>query len=297
MKIKKIEIRITYFILNLAIFLLNFKNISLLSIIISNILAILFILLFEKTNIYKYKLTKVILTFLSLFFLTYYLNKVTIFIGDNILREYSIIMISLTLLLAIFFLGNKGYHTIIKVILLASYFILFFLIIGYLTTIPYFEFKNITTKLFITNNLFLNTLKYTLLIIYTYFLIYPLSNTKFKTKDLIITTLYQLLTYLFIIGVLSLTLTNIYEYPYITIFKKVNLIGFIERIEILPSLNYLFIFFFLLLLSFYQIKYNLNILLKKKNLKYLLILLFILIFLLSLITPRYYILNHYLHSM
>ena len=296
MKIKNIEIKITYFILTLSIFLLNIKNLSFISIITSNILALLFILLFEKLNIYKYKLTKIILLFISIFFLSFYLNKVTYFISNNILREYSTIAISLILLLVIFFLGNKGYHTIIKVILLSSYFLFFILIIEHLITIPYFELNNITMNILSSNNLFKESLTYTFLIIYSYFLIYPISNTKFKTKDLVITTIYQLLTYLFIIGTLSLTLNNIFEYPYITIFKKVSLIGFIERIEIIPSFNYLFMFYFLLVLSFYQIKYNLNIVLKKKNLKYLLVLLFILIFLISLTTPKYYILNHYLHN-
>ncbi len=282
MKIKKIEIKITYFILTLAVFLLNIKNLSFLAIIIGNLLAFLFILLFEKTNIYKYKLTKFILMLISLIFLIFYLNKTTYFISDNILREYSTISISLTLLFTIFFLGNKGYHTIIKVILLAVYFIIFFLILGFATTIPYFDFSNLTTKLFLSNTLFQDSLYYMLLIIYCYFLIYPVSNTKFKTKDLLITTIYQLLTYLFIIGILSLTLTNIYEYPYITIFKKVNLIGFLERIEIIPALNYLFCFYFLLVLSFYQIKNYLKSILKDKNLIIVLILLFILIFLVSM---------------
>ena len=151
MKIKKIETRITYFIITIGLFLLNIKNLTLLSIIISNILALLFILLFEKLNLSKFKLTKFLIMSISFIYLIFNLNNVTIFIGDNILREYSIVVISLTLLFLIFYLANKGYHTLIKVILLATYFILFLIFISFLITIPYIDISNLTLNLFKTN--------------------------------------------------------------------------------------------------------------------------------------------------
>ena len=64
----------------------------------------------------------------------------------------------------------------------------------------------------------------------------------------------------------------------------VNLIGFIERIEIIFSLNYLFCFYYLLVLSYYTIKSNLNLVIKKdKNLSITLIFLSLIIFLISMV--------------
>ncbi len=284
MKIKKIENRLAFFILTLALFLLNINYLNISVILIGSILSYLLILLIEHFKVYNFKITKVILTIFSILFLTIYLNKITYFISDNILREYSTISISLTLIITIFILGNKGYHTIIKVILLSLYFILFLFILGFLTNIPYIEASNITSKVLLSNNLFLSSLYYTILIIYPYFLIYPISNTKFKYYDLIFSSSYQIISYLVIISILSTTLFNLYKYPFITIFKMVNLIGFIERIEIIFSLNYLFCFYYLLVLSFYTIKSNLNLVIKKdKNLNITLIFLSLIIFLISII--------------
>ena len=284
MKTTKIENQITFFLITLATFLLNFKNFSLLSIIFGFLLSLLFILLFEKLNIKNKKITKYILLLISIIMMIFTLNQISSFISDNMLREYSIISISFSLLLSSFILGNKGYHTIIKVILLATYFITFITILGLFLNFPYININNLNFNIIKTNNLFKETLYYTFFIIYSYFLIYPVSNTKFKCKDLLISTSYQIFIYLLIISILGLTLTNLYEYPYITIFKKVDLIDFVERIEIIFSLNYLFCFYFFLLLNYYQIRNILEKKIKKdKNLKIILILICILIFITSIL--------------
>ena len=278
----KLENRLTYFLLIFGIFLLNFNNISFLSIIIGTVIAIPIIKLLEYLNIYKYKLTKIIILIISILLLTYFLNKVTYFISDNILREYSLIPISLTLLLSIFILGNKGYHTIIKVIIISSYFILFTLFIGFIILIPYIDISNINLSILQPHNLFINTITYIFLIIYSYFLIYPITKTKFKIQDLILSNSFNLFNYLLIFSILNV-ISRLLQYPYITIFKKVSLIGFIERIEIIFSMNYLFIFYFLLLLIYNQINYNLKKIIKKKQLNITLSIISFLIFLFSLI--------------
>ncbi len=284
MKIKKVENRLAFFILTLALFLLNINYLNISTILIGSLIAYLFIMLFEKTKIYQFKIVKIILTIFSLLFLPIYLNKITYYISDNILREYSTISISLTLIITIFILGNKGYHTIIKVLLLALYFIIFFFILGFLTNLLYLDGNNITTTIFFSNNLFLESIYYSILIIYPYFLIYPTTNTKFKFYDLAFSSFYQIITYIVIISILGTTLTSLYKYPFITIFKKVNLIGFIERIEIIFSLNYLFCFYFLLLFSYYNIKSNLSLIIKKdKNLTITLIFITFIIFIISTI--------------
>lgn len=284
MKTTKIENRITYFMITLGVFLLNIKNFSFFSLIFGFLLSLLFILLFQKLNIRKFKITKLILLIISIIMMILSINQISYFISDNMLREYSVITISITLLLSIIILGNKGYHTIIKVILLAAYFVFFITIFGLLLNFPYVNLSNLSLNLLKTNNLFKETFYYTFLITYSYFLIYPISNTKFKIKDLIVSSSYQILLYLLIISILGFTLTNLYEYPYITIFKKVNLIDFVERVEILFSLNYLFNFYFFLLLCYYQIRNILENKIKKdKNLKTALILITLLVFLTSIL--------------
>ena len=284
MKTNKIENRITYIILTFACFLFNFKNITFLSFLFGSLLALLFIFIAEKTNLYHFKLTKFLMFLLAIFFLIFYTNKLSYFITDNILREYSTILISFTILLTIFILVKKGYHTIIKVILLASYFLFFFSLLGVFLTLPYINIENITNISLKSNNLFLESLNYAFLLIYSYFLIYPITKTKFHIKDFFLSIFYQLFTFLLVIFVLGSNLTKLYQYPYIVIFKKVNLIGFIQKIKIIFSINYLFVFFFLLLLSFYQISYFLKKYIKKdKKINFFLILITIFIFFLSTI--------------
>ena len=278
MKTNKLENRLTYFILTYALFLLNINNISILSILIGSIISLLIILLIKNI-----KINNVFISILSIPILIYYLNKISYFIGDNILKEYSIIIITLTLLLSIFILGNKGYHTIIKVIILSTYFILFISLLGIILTIPYININNININILNTNNLLNNTLLSTFIFTYSYLLIYPITNTKFKNKDLVITTIFHILKYISIYSIIGI-LINYLKYPYITIFKKVNLLNFIERIEILFSLNYLFIFYFLLILIYYQIFNVLNNKInKKKYLNITLIFLYFLIFIFSMI--------------
>ena len=223
MKPIKLENRIAYFIILHAIFLLNYNNLSFLSIIIGSLISLFTILLFEKINIYRFKITKLFIFFLSIFLLTYYLNKISYFIGDNILRNYSIIIIGFTLLLTIFFLGNKGYHTIIKVIILSSYFLFFITLLGLLLAIFYVKINNINKFILTTNNLFFNTITYSLSLIYGYFLVYPTTNTKFKIKDLLISSSFNILNYLLSTSILGV-LINYLKYPYVDIFKKVNLL-------------------------------------------------------------------------
>lgn len=284
MKINKIENRIAYFILTFALFLLNFKNITILSLLFGSIISLPIILLFEKINIYKYKIFKIFLFIISSIFITYFLNKISYYIGYNILREYSIFIISLTLFLSVFILGNKGYHTIIKVLILASYFIVLFMILGNIILIPELNIENFNDYYVQTNYLIKQSLLVSFNFIYPYILIYPLTNTKFLKIDLITSCLNQIINYFFIISILGLTLTNIYKYPYIDIFKSVSLLGFIERIEIIFSFNYLFFMYFIILFSYYQIYYLLKKLIKKdKIFKIILSIYSIIIFLLSFI--------------
>ena len=264
MKPIKLENRITYFMITFAIFLLNFKFLSFLSLILGTILAFFSILLVEHYHLYQYKIIKVTLLFFSIPIMIYFLNKISYFIGDNILKEYSIVAISITLLITIFVLSNKGYHTIIKVILLSTYFLFFFLILGFVLTLPYININNLDTTILNTNSLFINTILYSLSLIYCYFLIYPTTKTKFLIKDFFISSLFHIIIYILTLSILGI-LINYLKYPYIIIFKKVNLLNFIERIEIIFSLNYLFFFYFLLLLTYYQIRTLLNLIIKKKK--------------------------------
>ncbi len=288
MKTNKLQNFITYFLFSLGLFILNFKNISLLAIILGGIISIFSIFLFEKLNLKKSKLFQLLLFLGSILLNIIFLNKITFFISDNILREFSNVLLSFTLILIIALLSYKGKHTITKILLLSSYFIFFILFIGLIYNIFYFKTSNITLKVLTSKNLLLETTTYTFILIYCYF-ITTSNQENFKFKNLIISNLFHFFLMIITIGILGSTLTNLYEYPYIVVFKKVSLIGFIERIEIIFSLNYLFIFNFFLFLSFYEIKAYLNNFLKKeKKLNYLFLLLLIIIFLISLTTGSKY---------
>lgn len=280
MKINKIEVNITFFIISLGMFLLNFHNFSFISLLFGFILAALMIKLSDKTNLYNYKITKFILFLLTIIIQPIYLNKITYFISSNILRNYSGIVISLLLIITCLLITKKGYHTIIKIILLSSYFFVTLLIISIFLSSFYLEIENYSTNL-LTNNIFSNSIFYAIMLTYIYFIIYGPSNAKISFKFLLINFLYQLFTYLFIIGILGTTLTNLYEFPFIIIFKKINILDFIERIEFIFSLNYLFSFYYFLIISFYQIKSFIDK--KKKYSNIFLLLITILIYIISLL--------------
>ena len=125
---------------------------------------------------------------------------------------------------------------------------------------------------------------YSFLIYYTYFLTYGESSSLVNKKTLLISSSCHLLSYLFIIGILGLTLTNLYEYAYIVIYKKINFLNFIERIEFIFALNYLFCFYYFFLFSFYKVKSILNKVIKKDKLLTLtLVILSIIIFIVSIL--------------
>ena len=111
----------------------------------------------------------------------------------------------------------------------------------------------------ISNNLFNSSMLYAFLIFYIYLLTFKLSNAKFNFKIFLLSTCYHLFNYLFVIGILSNTLINLYEFSFIVIYKKINLLNFIERIEFIFSLNYLFCFYYFFVLNFYYLTSNLKI--------------------------------------
>ena len=281
MKINKIETNITFFILLFSNFLINFHSLSILSIIIGSILAFLLITLTNNLNLTKYKLTKIIIFLISISILPIFLNKITYFISSNILRNYSGIVISFLILLTSFILIKKGYHTIIKVVLLSSYFFIFILILGIFLSSFYLKIENYDLSIINDNNLFINSLYYGICIFYIYLICY-LKNAKFNIKTFIYSNLFNLGYYLFIIGILGNTLLNIYEYPYIVIYKKINLLNFIERIEFIFSINYLFCLFYLFTFIYFSIKNNL-IIKKNKYKSFILIVITILIFITSIL--------------
>lgn len=281
MKISKIEVNITFFMLSLAIFLLNFNKFSLYSILIGALLAYLLIKLNENINITNFKYSKLVITIISFLIEIIYLNKLTYFISSNILRNYSGIIISLLLIISSLLLIKKGYHTIIKVILLSSYFFLIVTILGIVLGSFYLKAENYNFTI-IQSNLFNSSILYTFLIFYIYLLTFKLSNTKFNFKIFLISICYHLFNYLFVIGILSNTLTNLYEFSFIVIYKKINLLNFIERIEYIFSLNYLFCFYYFFVLNLYYLKSNLKIK-NKKNQLIIISLISLIIFFISLL--------------
>ena len=281
MKINKIEVNITFFIISLGMFLLNFHNFSFISLLFGFILATLMIKLSDKTNLYNYKITKFILFLITIIIQPIYLNKITYFISSNILRNYSGIVISLLLIITCLLITKKGYHTIIKVVLLSNYFFIFILILGIFLSSFYLKIENYDLSIINDNNLFINSLYYGICIFYIYLICY-LKNAKFNIKTFIYSNLFNLGYYLFIIGILGNTLLNIYEYPYIVIYKKINLLNFIERIEFIFSINYLFCLFYLFIFIHFSIKNNL-IIKKNKYKSLILIVITILIFITSIL--------------
>ena len=112
----------------------------------------------------------------------------------------------------------------------------------------------------------------------------PLKKNKLKIKFLAC-QIFTTLTCFFIITALGPNLINIYRYPEYMLLKEINIFNFIEKVENIISIAWLFSLFILLSLCGYNLKENL----KFKNKDYLFIISLILLYLFSLLESTYYI--------
>lgn len=252
MKNNKVENSILLIIIIRSLFLLLFSKLSITDIILGSLFGLLFIIIYQKFNLKKYNLFRVLLLIIFSFTTFLFLYNISYFIKNNILKNYNVIIIAITFLLICIYIAKKGYHTFIKTMELSTYILIIMFIFSIGLLIPYIDINNFSNiNYFVTPNF----LSISLFIFLCFIAINYLNNYKLNYKIYLISISNIILIKLLIISILSQTLENVFDYPYISIFKKISYFDFFERLEGFLSLQYLFDYLFLLVLFILTIKF------------------------------------------
>ena len=253
---------------------------SIINIIISFFIGFLFLLLgkiffnykkdeniFKKFEILFGKKIGLIFSFIStipiILFYLYILYNLKEFIQSNYLNETPSFLIVLLFLIPII-LCNNNIKTILKVN--TSLFITIFLII-------IFTFFDLLLKIDIDNlkpfyniktgNLFLNSIIYLSYIFGPLFLLLVIPKNQIEDNNELnknITIIYLIsnisiiLLFIFIIGIMGIDLSKNIIYPEFSLLKKINIFSFIEHIENILSIRWIYCIFASSLLSLYYVK-------------------------------------------
>ena len=250
---KKIEIDILLFLLLEAFILLFFFKESFLTIILGFILGLVLIILTK--NIKKNKYTKIVLFISSIFLGIFTFYKIITFISDNILKDYSILIIVISILSISIYLLFKNYHTFIKTVEISFYFFIAIKIISFILVIPKININNFNSFNFSFNYKFIFI---GLIIWYLYKIVNYLTNYEINKKRIIISFFNPLIIKIITTLVLGDTLFNLYKYPYVNYLKTIRYFDIIERLDGILSFEYLFSFFYLFVFVLFYIKINIK---------------------------------------
>lgn len=254
MQTKKIESNILFYTIIYSIFLLFFFKESLLNIILGSIIGFILIKICNKFKVKNNIIIKGLLTLILLIISTFILKNITNFLEYNILKNYSKFILGLSFIVICFLLSYRGYHSYIKALELSIYIIILLAITSILLLVYNVNINNFNIQVLKEVNINYHFLSISLFIFFCYFIINYLNGYKLNNKvyfgSIISIILFKLLT----IGILGETLLNLYDYPYISILKRIKYLDFIERMEGLLSLQYLFYYFFLFSLALLSLK-------------------------------------------
>ena len=251
----KIENSLLLIILTRSIFLLFFSKNSLIDLILSLSLSLILIIIYQKLNLKKYNIIKLFLLIIFIILSLLTITNITYFIKDNILDSYSYLIIFISFLFLSIYLTIKGYHTYIKTLELSTYILITMFIFSTILLIPYININNLIK---ITIQPSFNFIYFSILILFIYIAINYLNNYQLNYKTYLFSSINIIFIKLLIISILGKTLENLFDYPYISIYKKISYFDFFERLEGIFALQYLFDYLFLFTLFTLTIKFLLN---------------------------------------
>lgn len=258
----KIENSLLFIIITRAIFLLFFSKIAIIDLFIGLILGYLLIILYQKINLKKYYIFKLFFLIIFLFLSFTTIINITYFIKDNISKNFSYLTLLISFLILSIYITIKGYHTYIKIVELSSYILIITFIFSTILLIPYININNLSSIIWKPSY---NFIYLSILILLIFISINYLNNYQLNYRNYLFSSFNIIFIKLLIISILSLTLENVFHYPYISIYKKISYFDFLERLEGIFAFQYLFDYLFLLILFTLTIKFLLNDLLMKKK--------------------------------
>ena len=237
------------------------KSDSIISILISFIIGIIFINIFskDKNEIFsKISLPiKLILIICVITFSSQLLYSTSKFIKFSLLNNVDIAPIGILFIMSCIYLSSKGINTILKAASLCFYIFIFLELVSIVLITPNID----STKILpLFTNSFTGILKgsfiYTILSVSPIYLLKCISfdNKKRSKKIYIFINIYLLFNILILLSVVDKTLAVRLDYPEIFILSKISLLNFFDRLESILSFKFLFDLFFTITMSIFYIK-------------------------------------------
>lgn len=312
-KISNLELNVLSTYLLKSFFMINGINIifninkqdSIISVILSLIIGIIIIKIFDKNKFDLIKKTdesysklssfliKVILLICVTIFSSCLLYLSSMFIKSSLLNNVDILPTSVLYILCITYLTSKGITTICRSSFISFFIFLLFEILSLFFITPNINSLRILPLLTQSiSNTLTSCLLFIVLSVFPIFLLgiiedkYIKKTSKFYSSKLVylITTLYILFNLILILSVIDIKLCILLDYPEIAILSKISALNFFDRMEDILSFKLLFDLFFTLSLSIYYINKIISSISKKNSKWTLLIISIILLFLSNYIT-------------
>jgi spore germination protein (amino acid permease) len=274
------------------------KQDSPLSIILGFLIGFIFLFLFLKLFNYEKDLTifektkkifgntfgniiNFILVLLFSFYFIYTLWSMQIYIQNKYLDKTPSILTLILFLMPIIYSVYKGEKTISKLSLIIFFITLIEIILSIFGLINFFEidnlkpFFNISFKTISINSLYYISYFFTPIFLLLVIPKNQIENSKTLDKSIILFYIFGsinfILLFTFIIGIFGIELSELFYYPEFTLLKKINYFDFIEHIENILSMQWLFSIFISSVMSLLFIKnYLKDIKIKRKNIYYIL---------------------------
>ena len=165
---QKIENKLLLFILIRGIFLLFCSHLNISEIIISGVIALVFIIVLEKINIKKTKIFSLIFLFILLITSIITLPTITLFITNNIAKNFTNILIGITILIIALYICFLGYHAYIKTVELSCYLLFIYIVFSIIFAIFYVKFDNLS---YLTQPTIFLDFQYSNIIKFSFFLV------------------------------------------------------------------------------------------------------------------------------
>ena len=205
----------------------------------------------------------------------YSLSNLIHFLHYYVVKEVSVIIITITLTFTILYITSKGLCTITKISEISFYIYIFLLLFGFIGLIKYIDLANLK-PLFTSNvnNWVTSSLVYFLSSIIPLFLLQIISKQEIEAPNkskkysyiLIITfIIISLVQLILIISVLGIQLASIYQNADMIIYKKISFLNILERIEVLLAFLNILNNLFIIIMGTYFIKDIINSIIGRKK--------------------------------
>lgn len=189
------------------------------------------------------------------------LREIANFINIYLLKNSNTLVIATLFLLLVIYITSKGFNTIVKTSAICFYLFVLISALSFIGTVNLVDLNNMK-PIFTTNliTLLIGSVMYSFLSTSPVFMLTIirkneverkkyLSSNMYKTY--IFTSIFVIMEFIFTLGILGITLLNIYKYPSINIYKKISFLNIFERVESFFAIKFLFYSFFLLAVSLF----------------------------------------------